>query len=205
MTKYYTHHRSCLRNRHNEGKVSQSELEGIALAETVAYVIEDDNDGPYYITELADLYTARLNELGGMVPDRIHTTRFQERILSQIPWMSGQKADRKLYIACKSTIGKAAARVLNQTPDQNACNMAQTAIHLREQLFDFQQGFSGEFTTNVLDESVPPLLSSFINMVLCGPSVKDRDVADRKSVALAIAQLLIYVQCCEEETNQISC
>ena len=39
-----------------------------------------------------DLYTARLNELGGMVPDRIHTTRCQECILSQIPWMSGQKA-----------------------------------------------------------------------------------------------------------------
>jgi len=49
MTKYYTRHRSCLRNRHNEGKASQSELEGIALAETVAYVIEDDSDGPYYI------------------------------------------------------------------------------------------------------------------------------------------------------------
>ena len=49
MTKYYTRHRSCLCNQHNEGKVSQSELEGIALAETVAYVIEDDSDGPYYI------------------------------------------------------------------------------------------------------------------------------------------------------------
>jgi len=140
------------------------------------------------------LYKARLNELGGMVPDKIHTTRFQEHILSQIPWMSGQNADRKLYIACKSTIRKAAAHVLNQTPDQNACNMAQTAIHfmIREQIFDFQQGFSGEFTTNVQEESVPPLLSSFINMVLCGPSVKDRDVDDRKSVALTIAQLLIY-------------
>jgi len=109
-----------------------------------------------------------------------------------MPWMSGQKADRKLYIACKSTIGKAAAHVLNQTSDQNACNMAQTAIHLRKQIFDFQQGFSGEFTTNVQEESVPPILSSFVNMVLCGPSVKDRDVDDRKSVALVIAQLLIY-------------
>jgi len=80
-----------------------------------------------------------------MVPDA-YTTRFQECILSQIPWMSGQKTDRKLYIACKSTIRKAAAHILNQTPDQNACNMAPTAIHLREQIFDFQQGCS---TTNV--------------------------------------------------------
>ena len=133
MKKYYTRHRSCLRNKHTEGKVT---LEGIALAETVAYVIEDDNDGSYYIIELADLYTARLGELGGVVPGRIHTTHFKEHILSQIPWMSGQKADRKLYIACESAIGKAATRELNQTPDENACNMARTAIHLREQIFD---------------------------------------------------------------------
>ena len=136
MTKYYTRHRSRLRKRRSEGKVSQSELEGIALAETVAYVIEDDSDGPFYTKELAELYKARLKEMGGIVPDRIHTSRFQERILSQIPWMSGQKADKKLYIACEAAIGKAAARELNQSPDQNACNMARTAIHLREQIFD---------------------------------------------------------------------
>ena len=44
MTKYYTRHRSRLRKKHSEGKTSQSELEGIALAETVAYVIEDESD-----------------------------------------------------------------------------------------------------------------------------------------------------------------
>ena len=38
MTRYYTRHRSCLRKKRSEGKVSQSELEGIALAERVAYV-----------------------------------------------------------------------------------------------------------------------------------------------------------------------
>ena len=140
MMKYCTRHRSCLRNWLSEGKVSQSELEGTALAETVAYVVEDDTDGPCYMTELADLYTARLNELGGLVPDKIHKTLFQERILSQIPWMSGQKADRKLYIACGGAIGKAAARELNQSPDQNACNMARTAIHSGNKSLTFNKG-----------------------------------------------------------------
>ena len=112
MTKYYTH-RSRLSKKRTEGKISQSELEGIALAETVAYVIEDDSDGPFYTIELADLYKARLEELGGIVPDRVHTSRFQQRILSQIPWMSGQRADKKLYIACEAVIGKAAARELH--------------------------------------------------------------------------------------------
>ncbi len=65
MTKYYTRHRARLRQRHSKGKVSQFELEGIAFAETVAYVIEDDSDGPFYVTELTDLYAARLKDLGG--------------------------------------------------------------------------------------------------------------------------------------------
>ena len=119
MTKYYTHHRSRLRKKRTEGKISQSELEGIALAETVAYVIEDDSDGLFYTIE--------------------------------------------------------------------------PAIHLREQIFDLQQRFDGEFATNAQEDSVPSVLSSFIDMVLCGPSVKRNSNQDnRKSVALAIAQLLIY-------------
>ncbi len=193
MTKYYTRHRACLRQRHSKGKVSQSELEGIAFAETVAYVIEDDSDGPFYVTELADLYAARLKDLGGTVSERIHTTRFQKRILSEIPWMSGQKVGKKLYIACEAAIGKAAARELDQSSDQNACNLARTAILLREQIFDYQQNFSGEFTANAQEKSVPAILLSFIDMALCGSSVKRSSSAsdDRKSVALAIAQLLI--------------
>ena len=73
--------------------------------------------------------------------------------------------------------------------------MAGTAIHLREQIFVLQQRFDGEFATNTQEESVPPILSSFIDVVLCGPSVKhnsDAEVDDRKSVSLAIAQLLVY-------------
>ena len=60
MTRYYTRHRSCLRKKCSEEKISQSELEGIALAETVAYVTESDSDGPFYIVELAELYQTRL-------------------------------------------------------------------------------------------------------------------------------------------------
>jgi len=81
MTKYYTWHRSCLRKKHSEGKIGQSELDGIALAETVAYVTESDSDGPFYISELAELYKTRLDELGSIVQIRTHTPRFQEHIL----------------------------------------------------------------------------------------------------------------------------
>ena len=59
---HYTRHRSRLRKKRSDGKTSQSELEGIVLAETVAYVIEDDSDGPFYTKDLAELYKTRLKQ-----------------------------------------------------------------------------------------------------------------------------------------------
>ena len=70
--------------------------------------------------------------------------------------MIGQKADKKLYIACEAVIEKTAARELNQNPDQDACNMAQTALHVKEHIFDLQQSFDCEFATSAQqDKSVP--------------------------------------------------
>ena len=57
------------------------------------------------------------------------------------------------------------------------------------------------------EESVPPILLSFIDMILCGPSVKDslnREVDDRKSVALAIVQLLIYSTVKKKPTKSVT-
>ena len=118
--------------KHSNHTMSQSELEGISLAENVACVVEDDSDGPFYIIELAELYTSRPNGLGGAVPGRIHTPLFQERILSQRPWLKGHWADKKLYIACEAAIGKTTARKLHRNSDHDVCDMAETATNLRE-------------------------------------------------------------------------
>ena len=193
MSRYYNLHTSCLRKKRDDGRVNQSELEGIALAETVAYVVDDDSDGPFYIAELGELYKERLKQLGGIVPDRIHTPRFQERILSQITWMRGQKDGNKLYIACEVTIGKAVVRDLHRSADQDACNMARTATLLREHILNSQPRFDGEFAFNAEETSVSQTLSAFVDMVLCGPSAIHNNSAEgRKMASLSIAQLMIY-------------
>ena len=195
MTKYYTCHWSHLRKKDIEGKTSQSELEGIAFAETVGYVLKSESDGPFYITELAELYTTRLNLLGGIFPDRVqHTSLSGAHSVTNTVDEGSIKAGKKLYIACEAAVGKTAARELHQNPDQNVCNMVETAIHLREHNLDLRQRFDGEFAANV-KKSVPPILLSFIDMILRGPSLARDSIPeadDRKSVALSIAQLLIH-------------
>ena len=69
--------------------------------------------------------------------------------------MKGLKVDKKLYIACRDAIGKAAARELYLSPDQDACYMPRTAIHLREHIFYSKERFDGEFSANAQDKSVP--------------------------------------------------
>ncbi len=48
----YTRQRSHLRKKHGEGKT----LEGVAFTETVSCILESESEGPFYITDLAELY-----------------------------------------------------------------------------------------------------------------------------------------------------
>ena len=47
MFRYYNRHKASLRKTHSNHTMSQSELECIALIGTVAFVVEDDSDGPF--------------------------------------------------------------------------------------------------------------------------------------------------------------
>ena len=38
----------------------------------------------FKMVDLAALYKKRFEELGGILPDRVHSTRLKERLLSQI-------------------------------------------------------------------------------------------------------------------------
>ena len=98
--------------------------------------------------------------------------------------MRCQKAGKKLYtIVCDTAIGKAAARELHRSPDQDACNMARTAVHLREHIFDLQQKFDGEFAPNAQEKSVPPILSSWYCAALQSSTIQTQKV-------------MIEIKCC---------
>ena len=100
MTKYYTHHWSCLCKKCMQGyDYSVSAGRKWSLLK-VSYVIEGDSDGPFFITDLSAMHRTKLMDLGGIVPDRIHTYQFQDCIMSQILWVTGLKTNENLYIAC---------------------------------------------------------------------------------------------------------
>ena len=44
-----------------------------------------------YVTDMATMYRSRLLELGGVVPERVHSSRFQPKVLKLCPWLTYMK------------------------------------------------------------------------------------------------------------------
>ena len=69
-------------------------LHSIAFAELVALLEDMRSDEEYVpivkLTEIAQLYKVRLEQLGLAVQKRIHTTRLKKRLLSAHPDLSSQ-------------------------------------------------------------------------------------------------------------------
>ena len=99
------YHSSCLvslynktiRNRtESSGDKADKMFQGIALAELFSYTeearTESTNSIPVFkLSDLAKLYTSRLNQLGVNILGRIHITDLKNRILSNFPDMQAHR------------------------------------------------------------------------------------------------------------------
>ena len=88
------YHHDCLRRLYNRGRKvvhksneeDDSCLHGIPFAELVAFLegtnSDDDSVPVFKLTDIAQTYKTRVEQLGGIVAKRIHTTRLKNRLLS---------------------------------------------------------------------------------------------------------------------------
>ena len=62
--------------------------------------IEAEPAEHFYISHLSQIYKVFLHDLGGIVPhDRLHSTRFTERVKAILPWMSCYTGKKGNYLA----------------------------------------------------------------------------------------------------------
>ena len=82
----YNRARARAKNIDNDKNQGQQRIEGIALAELIAYMkdthIESDAAPVLRYAELARLYKTRLKLFGGDVPGRFNNTHLKTRILA---------------------------------------------------------------------------------------------------------------------------
>ena len=91
------YHQNCLCSLYNRARQAapkdndgdDSCLHGIAFAELVAFLEDmksDEDSAPVFkLTDIAQLFKVRLEQLGLSVEKRIHTSRLKKRLLSALP------------------------------------------------------------------------------------------------------------------------
>lgn len=132
------YHKKCLSTLYNRARQATSQnnagdedccLHGIALAELVAFmekVSSDKNSAPVFkLADLAQLYKARLEQLGVVVENHLHTTSFKNRLLSELPDLQAHSQGRDTLLTFKKNVGPTLRKACDH--DSDAMHLVQAA------------------------------------------------------------------------------
>lgn len=141
--------RSCDYSENRDEKV----IQGIALAQLVAYIEDartDSEDGipVFRLAELTQMYSTRLQQLGGDTSTRVHSTDLKDRILANVPGLQAHKQGRDVMLAFNEDIGHALKNLYEQDFDSQAMILSQAAKIIRQDVLNTTSKFNGTFASN---------------------------------------------------------
>jgi hypothetical protein len=199
------YHHDCLRSLYNRARQAipkgidgeDSCLHGIAFAELVAFLEDmnsaEENAPVFKLADIAELYKARLEQLGMTVENRIHTTRLKDRLLSVLPDLRANSQGRDTLLSFENAIGPA---LMMACYHDNAIHLMRAAQVVRKEIADSRPStFDGSFPASCQQASVPPSLLALVNMTLNGANIKYQSQlvhAPTTKPALAISQLMVF-------------
>ena len=100
---------------------------------------------------------------------KTHPTRFKERLLSTFPEMTAVSHGRHVLLSFQDSLGEALHKA-KRSSDTEAIDMMHTAKLILNELFKSKYCFNGSFSSDCMQENIPPILISLIGMILGGPS-----------------------------------
>ena len=151
----------------------------------------------FKLTDLAQLYKTRLEQLGVDVSRRIHTSRLKFRLLSVLPNLKATSQGKNVMLSFDDDIGGAIQKACDHdyNSDCDAIHLVQAAKIVRKELFQLKYSFNGSFTEECQQSVIPQSLLALVNMILQGPNIKPQsqviNAAD-KTAAHSISQLVIF-------------
>ena len=169
----------------------------LALAGLVEYIEEfrhaTEVAAIFKLSDLAKLYTARLENLGLTSAGRIHTTRLKERILARIPDLKAYVEGRDTLITFEKNVGLALKKATRDDLDDDAMYLVKVAKIVRKEMQEIKTKFDGTFTPKCQNQAVPDFLIAVVAMIFDGPSIVDQNnVSGISQPALTIAQLMKF-------------
>ena len=188
------YHHQCLVSLYNRASETKSCEEsdvdtvnhGIVLAELVLYIEDarmDDQVAPVFkLTDLANLYSTRLKQLGTTVVGHIHSTKLKNRILGYLPDMEAHKQGQDTILVSNEDVGTALSKACEHDADNDAVHLARAANIVRRDIFKMMNHFSGSLETTCQQDSVPVSLLTLVAMVLNGPNIKAQSTLSEVSL-----------------------
>ncbi len=183
--------------------------QGIAFAELVSYIEDsrmDDLVAPVFkLTDLVNLYSTRLKQLGTDVIGHIHSTKLKDRILAYFQDMEAHKQGRDVVLISNKDIGSALSKACEYDADNDAVHLARAANIVRRDMFKMKNQFSGSFGTKCQEQSVPVSLLALVAMVLNGPNIEAQSSSSAMpQPVLRISQLLMHNSLVRSRKKQVT-
>ena len=199
LTVLYNRARAVASN--TSGNDQCNNLDSIALAELVAHMEDCHNEtdiAPVFkLSDLAQLYKTRLEQLGIEVDGRVHTSRLKLRLLAVLPNLKATSQGKNIMLSFDDDIGGALKKACDHDyySDSNSMHLVQAAKIVRRQMFPQKYSFNGSFSEEHQQNVVPQSLLALVNMILEGPNIKHQNqlinTADKTASNLT-CQLMVF-------------
>ena len=154
----------------------EKELHGMVLAELVAFMYQDRDrlreNCVFKMADLAALYEKRFEDLGGALPEYVHSTWLKLRLLAHIDGLMESKWGNTTYLAFDDDLCDVFKTIYEKDFDEDAFVLSKAADTLRKSLLEREsKEFDVEFHLNLQSLFVPQVLFSFVDMILQGTNI----------------------------------
>ena len=172
----------------------EKDLHGMVLADLGAFVQQEKDrlggNCVFKMENLAALYKKRFEDLIGVLPERVHSTRLKLRLLAHIDGLTESKRGKTTYLALDDDLCDIFKTVYEKDFDEDAFVLSSAADILRKSLLEREsKEFDGQFHLDLQLSFVPQVLSSFVDMILQGTNIiKNKKYLEQAN--LTISQLI---------------
>lgn len=191
----------CDTNENNETQV----IRAYVLNELLDFIENYRGSGETLaMADLTALYDKRTVGLG-FPSIKCNTTRLREDIERLIPDIKSVRVNRGWSFVFDDDLSKAVIDIKgNRSTDVSI--ILRAAKILRQEFLPMKQAFTGSFSTSSEADSIPPMLRSFLHMLLDGSGIDQPPPGPEKSqVAASIGQQIIFnsVRCRSKKPGSV--
>ena len=167
----------------------------IVLLETIDFIrkeLKKSETAPVFMLgELKQMFISVYHRYTG-TDIELHSTRFKEQLLSQIPGLQAHKRGMQIVLTSDDAATEAILAALSYSGDQNGLHLVQAAKLVRQYLFDGEASLSGNFVKDCQKGSVPKSLLMLVQMTLEGTSLSLAADNQNNNIALQLSQLIKF-------------